>query len=480
MQVTLKESISNGINSNIVILCNSLAELDKYPISLEEKCYIENNLPSEGTKLFQFNHFEYFVFVQYYIASYDENEYRQLLRNEASKLHKILIDNRVEEVLLCQSLSISDSDFLAYFEGLFFSTYKFDKYKTHKYKALQLISLVSETLTQTKVDEIVNLLGFIFDCKDWVNEPVANLNADKFATILREKSLLLGIDVDIFNKERIGELNMGGLLAVNKGSVDEPRFAILEWNPTNAKNLKPIVLVGKGITYDTGGLNIKTGTYMNDMKSDMAGAATVAATLFAVAKNQLPVHLVALIPLTDNRLCGNAYVPGDIITMYDGTTVEVTNTDAEGRIILADAIAFAKNYNPELIIDVATLTGAAQNAIGKWGIVGMHQNAKKDMDVLKEEGECVYERIAEFPFWKEYNKWIESDVADIRNTSTVPNAGMITAGKFLAHFSNNLPFIHLDIAGVAFYEDSESFYGAGATGFGVRLLYQFIKVKTIK
>ena len=269
-------------------------------------------------------------------------------------------------------------------------------------------------------------------------------------------------------------MKMGGLLAVNKGSVDEPRFVVLEYHPQSAVNAKPVALVGKGVTYDTGGLNLKPEDYMQEMKSDMAGAATMASVVLAVAENQLPIWTMAFLPMTDNRPGFNAYAADDILTMYDGTTVEVVNTDAEGRLILADAIAYANQYEPELIVDMATLTGAAVRAIGTYGIAAMQQGADNAMELMKIVGNQVYERIAELPFWKEYDELVKSDVADIRNCGTVPEAGAISAGKFLAHFAK-APYIHLDIAGVAFYNKCESFYGIGASGFGVRMMYAFLQ-----
>jgi leucyl aminopeptidase len=215
---------------------------------------------------------------------------------------------------------------------------------------------------------------------------------------------------------------------------------------------------------------------MDNMKEDMAGAATMATTIWAIARLNLPAHVIGLMPATDNRLDANSIAPGDVITMSDGTTVEVLNTDAEGRLILGDALTYAKKYKPELVFTAATLTGAASRAIGRYGIVAMQSRAKKEMESLRQCGEQVYERIAEFPFWDEYGELIKSDIADIKNIGGV-DAGMITAGKFLAHFTD-YPFIHLDIAGPAFIEKKDSYRTAGGTGFGVRLLLEFLERRT--
>ena len=242
---------------------------------------------------------------------------------------------------------------------------------------------------------------------------------------------------------------MGGVLAVNSGSFTDPSFSILEWKPANAVNEQPIVLVGKGIVYDTGGLSLKpTPNSMDLMKSDMAGSAAVIGGIYAIAQAKLNVHVIALIPATDNRPGNNAYAPGDVITMYDGTTVEVLNTDAEGRLILADALHYAKQYNPMLVLDFATLTGAAVRAIGKEGIVCMGTADEATKSTMKQAGQQQYERLVEFPLWAEYGEQLKSSIADITNLGG-PTAGAITAGKFLEHFTD-YPWMHFDIAGSAF------------------------------
>jgi leucyl aminopeptidase len=212
---------------------------------------------------------------------------------------------------------------------------------------------------------------------------------------------------------------------------------------------------------------------MDYMKSDMAGAAAVAGTMFALAKAGIPVYTIGLIPSTDNRPDGNAYAPGDVIKMFDSTTVEVLNTDAEGRMILADALSWAKKYNPELVITIATLTGAAQAAIGNNGIVAMGNSGRDVFDKLKHSGDMVFERIAEFPFWNDYAEFLKSDIADIKNIGG-RYAGAITGGKFLEHFTD-YPFIHLDIAGPSYNKTCDSYRGKGGSGVGIRLLYDFLK-----
>jgi leucyl aminopeptidase len=212
---------------------------------------------------------------------------------------------------------------------------------------------------------------------------------------------------------------------------------------------------------------------MDMMKSDMAGAAAVVGAMYALAKNKVPLHVIGLIPATENRPDGNAITPGDVITMYSGKTVEVMNTDAEGRLILADALHFAAKYSPELVIDLATLTGSAARAIGKEGIVYMgtaSDEVKKEFEAVGNE---VFERLVEFPLWEEYGSQLESTIADIKNLGGA-DAGAITAGKFLEHFVS-YPWLHLDIAGGAFLPAADSYRGKNGTGQGVRLLYHYLK-----
>ena len=243
-----------------------------------------------------------------------------------------------------------------------------------------------------------------------------------------------GFTVETFNEKKIESLKMGGLLAVNKGSIEPPTFNILEYKPAKAKNKKPIVLVGKGVVYDTGGLSLKpTANSMDFMKCDMGGSAAVVGAIAASAKANLPLHIIALVPAVENRPGGNAYAPGDVITMFDGSTVEVLNTDAEGRLILADALTYAQKYNPELVIDMATLTGAAARAIGGQGVVTMGTADQATHDELKEAGFRTYERIAQFPFWDEYAESLKSAIADRKNLGGA-DAGMIYCRKILGAF----------------------------------------------
>jgi leucyl aminopeptidase len=300
------------------------------------------------------------------------------------------------------------------------------------------------------------------------------LNAEQLGEAILGLSEEAGIRTHTLGKTQIESLKMGGLLAVNKGSIDPPTFTIMEYKPVKPVHKKPIILVGKGVVYDTGGLSLKpTAGSMDVMKSDMAGAAAVAGAIYLTALQKLNVHVVGLIPATDNRPGQNAYAPGDIITMFNGSTVEVLNTDAEGRMILADALSYSAKYKPELVVSVATLTGAAVRAIGTKATVAMGNADDKTFQQLEKAGAQVHERIVRLPFWDEYAEEMKSKIADLKNLGG-PNAGMITAGKFLEHFTKH-PYIHLDIAGPAWLDTKEDYKGQGGTGVGVRLLYNYLK-----
>ena len=328
-------------------------------------------------------------------------------------------------------------------------------------------------LAISEINWLIHLIDAEYFTRDLINEPVNHLNSAALAKEIKRIGTSAGFSVEVLNKGKIESLKMGGLLAVNQGSVDPPVFSILEWHPEKCLNKKPVVLVGKGIVYDTGGLNIKTGDYMAGMNGDMAGAAIVTGILYTAAKTGMPLHIIGLIPVTDNRPGGNAYTQGDIITMYNKMTVEIGNTDAEGRLILADAISYAAKYSPELIIDIATLTGSAAMTFGNQAIAVMTNADRKYIALLEEAGNEVYERIAELPFWEEYGELLKSDVADLKNIGG-REAGAIIAGKFLENFSKS-PLIHLDIAGTSMLKKDDFYRLKDGSGSGLRLLSTFLR-----
>lgn len=381
---------------------------------------------------------------------------------------KSLNTQEVQLINLCKENFV-----LPFLEGLILGSYQFDKYLKEKQTFKLKEIFVEETISENEVEQILSISEAVFAARNLVNEPLSYLTAPRFSEEMVKLGEQAGFSVEVFNKQKIESLKMGGLLAVNRGSIDPPTFNILEWKPENATNKQPVVLVGKGIVYDTGGLSLKpTANSMDYMKTDMAGGAVVVATIFAIAKNKLPVHVIGLVPATDNRPDGNAYAPGDVITMFDGTTVEIRNTDAEGRLILADALSYAKKYKPMLVIDYATLTGAADMIAGPHAAVAMG-NAPAYLEKLKSTGFETYERIIEVPLWEEYAKPLKSNIADLNNLG-VREAQSTIAGKFLEHFTD-YKWIHIDSAGTPYLKEVDAYRPAGGTGYGTRLLYHFIK-----
>ena len=461
-------------NSHIAYLCNEIPGGNL--LSDHEKKYI---IAQREKKISQIiiNRYEYLIiliFAENGKQQWDENE---KLRKAGFELCNFLNSNKIESIQLSSFLNKDKILFFA--EGLSLSNYDFSKYKSDKTKlnSLKTINIFQEGFENEEVEELKNIVDAVKITRDLVNEPVVFLTAEQFSKEMSALGKEAGFEVEIFNKKKIESLKMGGLLAVNWGSPNPPTFNILSYKPANAINEKPIVLVGKGVVYDTGGLSLKETTNgMDYMKMDMAGGAAVVGSFYAIAKNNLPLYLIGLIPATENRPDGNAVTPGDVIEMHDGTTVEVLNTDAEGRLILADALSYAKKYEPELVIDLATLTGSAARAIGKEGIVFMGTASDEEKNKLKASGENVYERLVEFPLWDEYAEQIKSAIADLKNIGG-PEAGAITAGKFLEHFTS-YPWFHFDIAGGAYTHGRDSYRGLGGTGLCVRLLYDFLKRKT--
>lgn len=286
-----------------------------------------------------------------------------------------------------------------------------------------------------------------------------------------------GMDITVLDRAGMEAEGLRGVLAVAAGTDEEPRFIIMEYRGAGA-DTRPVVLVGKGVTFDSGGISIKPAQKMEEMKYDMSGAAAVLGAMQAVARLRPRANVVALIPATENLLSGRATKPGDVLRMYSGKTVEVINTDAEGRLILADALAYAHKYEPAAMIDAATLTGSVVIGLGHEAI-GLMGNDGQLMDQVRAVGERTGERCWPLPLWDEYRAQIDSDVADIKNTGGRP-AGSITAGWFLKEFVGEIPWVHLDIAGTAYRDENASYLRKGPTGVPTRLFIEWIRDRAEK
>ena len=462
-------------DKSLVFLVNDLTQLKSSDLSADEMVYIRRKEAADKkNRRFFINRLNRLVAVLIPDQSIKLNERIEWLRREGAACWNKLKEEGLKQV---QVVNLTDMKLagLALAEGLVLGAYSFEKYKSEtKGTLFPEVGLLDEAIALSQVEELIRVCRAVYLTRDLVNEPVGTLNAVKLGSEVMSLANQYGFKAEVFNKAKIEAMKMGGLLAVNQGSIDPPTFTVLEWHPDNAVNSEPYVLVGKGVVFDTGGINLKTPPgSLDTMKCDMGGAAAVIGAFVAIAANKLPVHVVGLIPATDNRPGGNAIVPGDVIKMHNGTTVEVMNTDAEGRLILGDALSFAANYKPRLVIDLATLTGNAAIALGEHGTVGMGTADDIIMKKLADVGDEVCERVVWFPFWSDYDDLIKSEVADIKNVGG-REGGAITAGKFLSHFVD-APWLHLDIAGPAFILKRANYRGIGGTGVGVRLLYHFLK-----
>ncbi len=362
--------------------------------------------------------------------------------------------------------------------GLRLAHYKFDKYKTKKSPAktpnkLSVTFHVKEKSSTNKAiaDEMAIVEGSLF-ARDLVNEPPNILGPVQFAKKASDLSTL-GVEVEILTPTELKKLKMGALMAVGQGSVRPARLAIMRWNG-GKKNDKPIAFIGKGVVFDTGGISIKPAGSMEDMKGDMGGAAAVIGLVKTLALRKAKLNIVAVIGLVENMPDGNAYRPGDIITSMSGQTIEVINTDAEGRLVLADALHYTKErFNPKIMIDLATLTGAVMVGLGQ-EYAGLFSNDDALAKKLFEAGQNSDEKLWRLPLNKAYDKLIDSRFADMKNTGG-RYGGAITAAQFLQRFVGDIPWAHLDIAGTGFATKPNEINNSWASGFGVAVLDRFLR-----
>ena len=469
-QLNYDTSLPNNTSLALVVDAGQAAQLQE--LQPEEQQYVQQQVTQEA-KIVALNRFSHRLYILVAPEAKTDALRHEALRQAGHSLLKLLKADKVEQITLLDKTTSEASLYIA--EGLYLSNYQFQKYKTKDTKPspLQTITIADGHVNGQTVQELANVLEAVYTARDLVNEPNSHQSATQLSEAFIGLSEQAGFKIDVLDLLKIQSLKMGGLVAVNQGSEEPATFNIMEWKPENARNSKPYILVGKGVVYDTGGLSLKpTPQSMDYMKSDMAGSAVVAGVLYAAAKNKLPLHIIGLVPATDNRPGPSAVAPGDVIRMHNGLTVEVLNTDAEGRLILADALSFAKKYDPELVLDFATLTGSAMRAVGKEGLVVMGTAGEGVMAGLKKAGDDVHERTVEFPLWDEYKKQLESDIADLKNIGGA-DAGHITAGKFLEAFTS-YPWVHFDIAGTAYLHSEDSYRGKLATGSGVRLVYNYL------
>ena len=369
-----------------------------------------------------------------------------------------------------------------FFLGCFLKKYSFIKYKTIFKKNEHIKENINFSITSSNnnffikiKNDIENIISGVFLTRDLVSEPPNYLNPERFVIEIKKLSKL-GLKVDVFDYSKMKKIGMNALLGVAKGSKNLPYFVTVTWKPSNAKNKKPLSFIGKGVCFDTGGISLKPAKFMEDMKYDMAGAGTVIGLMKTLALRKSKSYVVGAVALVENMPGGSAQRPGDIVKSYSGKTIEVLNTDAEGRLILADAIYYIdENYKPELIVDLATLTGAIVVSLGS-EYAGLFSNNDKLSEKLIKAGEIENEKLWRFPLHKNYDKLMDSKIADIQNINYSGGAGSITAAQFLQRFlKKNTPWAHLDIAGMAWTKKDLDIIPTGATGYGVKLLNKFVE-----
>ena len=367
---------------------------------------------------------------------------------------------------------------LNFIHGFNLKSYSFDKYKTQNknifYFLLKIISSEKTSLNNNYFRYKAIELG-VFQTRDLVSEPPNILYPKKYVEIIKKLSSL-GLKIQIYNESKMKKLGMHALLGVGQGSINESFLVTMEWRGNKKSKDKPLAFVGKGVCFDTGGISLKPARFMEEMKYDMAGSAVVVGLLKTLALRKAKVNAVGVVGLVENMPGGNAQRPGDIVKSYSGKTIEVLNTDAEGRLVLSDALSFTeKKFTPKFIIDLATLTGAIIISLGE-EYAGLFSNNDDLSNKIFEVGKKIGEKVWRLPLNENYNKLMDSTVADVQNINYSGGAGSITAAQFLQRFIiNKTPWVHLDIAGMAFSKKASNLNPRGATGFGVRLLNKLIE-----
>ncbi len=395
----------------------------------------------------------------------------------AEFFNKINNGKNSEYYILSDSIVDRNKNFLGLFlHGLKLKSYEFKKYKSKKDSRLISINIFGEKNQLSKQTQIKfkALEEGTFYARDLVSEPGNVLHPDEYAK--RISSLKKdGLKITVYDKKKLKKLGMHALLGVGQGSIRGSYLVTMEWKGAK-NNSKPLAFVGKGVCFDTGGYSLKPAKFMEDMTYDMAGSATVVGLMKSLALRKAKINAVGVVGLVENMVSGNAQRPGDIVKSYSGKTIEILNTDAEGRLVLADALTFTeKKYKPKFIIDLATLTGAIIVCLGS-EYAGLFSNDDKLSKQIFNAGEKVEEKVWRMPLHKNYDKLINSKNADVQNINYVGGAGSTTAAQFLQRFIiNNTPWAHLDIAGMAFSKYGGALNSGGATGFGVRLLNQLIE-----
>ena len=480
VQINYKNSFLKKSLFNPIFFVNEKFDLEglKKNISINEYSYISEllktrNIIKKDILFFKINSKKII-----YLISIKKDLKISDLENLGAKFFELINDEKQNNYLInLELIKNRIENFVGHFlHGLKLKSYEFNKYKSKKNKKDISINVIGNKnkISSQSQQRFKALEEGTFFARDLVSEPGNVLHPDEYAKRINSLKKL-GLKINIYDQKKLKKLGMNALLGVGQGSIRGSYLVTMEWNGAN-NNLKPLAFVGKGVCFDTGGYSLKPAKFMEDMTYDMAGSATVVGLMINLATRKAKVNAVGVVGLVENMVSGNAQRPGDIVKSYSGKTIEILNTDAEGRLVLADALTFTeKKFKPKFIVDLATLTGAIIVSLGS-EYAGLFSNDDKLSNQLLDAGNKVDEKLWRMPLHKNFDKLIESKNADMQNINYVGGAGSTTAAQFLQRFIiNKTPWAHLDIAGMAFSKYGGALNSGGATGYGVRLLNKLIE-----
>ena len=478
ISISYNNSFSKKNSTNLVLFVDekfNISGLKKH-IQSNEYRFISDLIKTKESKkkilIFDLNSKKKIILV-----SFKNNISSSDVENLGAKFYELIKNNtQTDYVVNSDTVSIKLNNIIGYFlHGLKLKSYLFEKYKTKKTKKNISIFVTGKNKPSLK-DQIKfkSIEDGTFYTRDLVSEPGNVLHPDEYAKRINSLKKL-GLKINILDEKKLKKLGMNTLLGVGQGSIRGSYLVTMEWNGAKDKS-KPLAFVGKGVCFDTGGISLKPAKFMEDMTYDMAGSAVVVGLMKSLALRKAKVNAVGVVGLVENMPGGNAQRPGDIVKSYSGQTIEILNTDAEGRLVLADALTYTeKKFKPQFIINLATLTGAIIVSLGS-EYAGLFSNNDKLSKEIYEAGQKVEEKVWRMPLHKNYDKLINSKNADMQNINYVGGAGSTTAAQFLQRFIlNKTPWAHLDIAGMAFSKYGGALNSGGATGFGVRLLNKLIE-----
>ena len=479
IQINYKNNGSKKISSNLVLFVDEKFNINslKKHLSNNEYLYISDLLKNCDLKK-DLLYFDINSNKTIFLVSIKTDFKTVDVESLGAKFHSHLnYDKKNEYYINSDTVKSKIRNFIGYFlHGIRLKSYEFNLYKSKKKKKIVTINVVGNLNKISKQDQLrfKALEDGTFFARDLVSEPGNILHPDEYARRISGLKKF-GLKINIYDEKKLKKLGMNALLGVGQGSIRGSYLVTMEWNGIK-NNSKPLAFVGKGVCFDTGGISLKPAKFMEDMTYDMAGSATVVGLMKNLAIRKAKINAVGVVGLVENMLGGNAQRPGDIVKSYSGKTIEILNTDAEGRLVLADALTFTeKKFKPKFMVDLATLTGAIIVSLGS-EYAGLFSNDDKLSKQLLEAGDKVDEKLWRMPLHKNFDKLINSKNADMQNINYVGGAGSTTAAQFLQRFVlNKTPWAHLDIAGMAFSKYGGALNSGGATGYGVRLLNKLIE-----